>query len=678
MKKSLSLFAFLLIAIAAFAQEPTKTYLWPIKGEKAGSNIISAPQCYIGDELNFNNLFIGAPEGTTVVSPVDGTITFISVDYMPTLHTSTSFTCDGSFNQVINEVIKDLDKSRDPKYLSGSLGIRSNDGNVVWISGLGGDELFKTGQKIKQGTPLGTVSYCYSKIQKPSINLGISRNTRPADPMTPFGIKSSFIPPGEIKPVTSLTKEQAKEDFLIYIDALKEEYPGLYNVVTKEELEQYVTKTVAQIDRNNGNLDFDQFWSIMRGAVAKIHDSHISLYPPMWNNTQNRSIYKPKIMSGWINDTLICTNAIKEYEHLIGRQIVSVNGIAADSMKKIVTITSNISSYDAKVEQYVDYYLATVGFFNFFSKPYGSDNYDMTVEFIDGQKHAIKGDLIKRGSPYMGDRTNFYGTNLHKDRFLLKELNDSTAYIGLSTFALNQVQVEEIAAFIDSVSDKKHLIIDVRNNNGGEDKVIGKLFSYIAGEPMVLNGYSKVNKTGVYESFKYSTNHFGLTDGIFSDYKQEQGKEGYYLRSESGNIFTPDSTINYKGKIYVLTNENSISAATLFPALVVRNHRGVIVGRETRTAYHFMNALKFDDVKLPHSTITITIPLVETYFDAIVNDRVPFGRGVVPDYFVPLTLDELTFKNGDAILNYTLELIRMGNTSKETILSISRRLNLRF
>lgn len=264
---------------------------------------------------------------------------------------------------------------------------------------------------------------------------------------------------------------------------------------------------------------------------------------------------------------------------------------------------------------------------------------------------------------------NFYRTNLYKDRFLLKELNDSTAYIGLSTFSLNQTQVEEIAAFIESISDKKHLIVDVRNNNGGDDKVIGKLFSYIAGEPMVLNGYSKVNKTGVYER---------LTDGIFSDYKQEQGKEGYYLRSESGNIFTPDSTINYKGKIYVLTNENSISAATLFPALVVRNHRGVIVGRETRTAYHFMNALKFDDVKLPHSTITITIPLVETYFDAIVNDRVPFGRGVVPDYFVPLTLDELTFKNGDAILNYTLELIRMGNTSKETIFSISRRLNLRF
>ena len=69
MKKAPSLTIFLLwIAVQAQAQEQS-TYLWPIDGAKAGTNIVSTPQSYIGGEQNFSNLFITAPEGTIVLSP---------------------------------------------------------------------------------------------------------------------------------------------------------------------------------------------------------------------------------------------------------------------------------------------------------------------------------------------------------------------------------------------------------------------------------------------------------------------------------------------------------------------------------------------------------------------------------------------------------------------------------
>ena len=51
------------------AENQTSNYLWPIKGAEAGENIICAPQGYIGDEFNFDYLFIGAEEGTTVLAP---------------------------------------------------------------------------------------------------------------------------------------------------------------------------------------------------------------------------------------------------------------------------------------------------------------------------------------------------------------------------------------------------------------------------------------------------------------------------------------------------------------------------------------------------------------------------------------------------------------------------------
>jgi hypothetical protein len=73
-----------------------------------------------------------------------------------------------------------------------------------------------------------------------------------------------------------------------------------------------------------------------------------------------------------------------------------------------------------------------------------------------------------------------------------------------------------------------------------------------------------------------------------------------------------------------------------------------------------MTALKFADIRLPNSLQTIRIPLVQLVFDTIVCDRLPKGRGLLPDYPVPLTYNEIyggQDGNTDIILQYTLSLI---------------------
>ncbi len=94
--------------------------------------------------------------------------------------------------------------------------------------------------------------------------------------------------------------------------------------------------------------------------------------------------------------------------------------------------------------------------------------------------------------------------------------------------------------------------------------------------------------------------------------------------------------------------------------MVMRSHRGLIIGRETRTAYHYMTALKFADICLPNSRVTWRIPLVKCVFDETESPRVPYGRGVVPDIYVPLTYEEVAFTDGDAILNRALKAIADG------------------
>lgn len=662
MKKLIISVLALLLAVPVFGQAGTGDYLWPIEGAKAGAGIIYTPQSYIDGELNFGNLFIAAPEGTVVVSPCDGTVHSISIGYSRSLSYSNSFGYDTSlsFDEALPHIRGEVGRSFDSKYVSGHISIRAADGNVIWIGGLAGDQVFKTGQKIRRGEPIGRVAYSYQKIAEPSIDLSVSRNSKSADPMSPFGLKSTFIPPGEIKPITSLTKEQAKEDFLLYIDILREAYPGLYNVVTEAELEEYAENTVERIDSGEGDISYDDFRYIINGAVAKIHDSHIYLHAPAWQNQNKLPDYQPAVWFGFLEGRFVATLATGEYEELIGKEVSRLNGIPADSALSI--IYSQTTSYDSKVEGYKDYRAATMGFGTLFR---GRPDFSAEVEFADGGKSEIKGYSTKRGMPkYLNDFGDFMRLNWRPELTEMKMLNDSTAYLGLSSFSLTQVHVDEVGEFIDSIAGVPHLIIDVRNNGGGQVEPLYRLYSYIAGEPMRLDGYSRVNKKGNFAAAAHSMNYVGVTDDIFPYYEPEEGKEGFYQRPEWENTVMADSTTNYKGRVYVLANENSISAATLFPALLVRNHRGVVVGRETRTAYHFMNAIKFMDISLPNSKIAITIPLVETYFDTVVNERVPFGRGVIPDYTVPLTLDELTYRDGDAILNHTLKLIADGEYIK--------------
>ena len=54
---------------------------WPIPGAQAGEGIIGRPQQYIDGGLNYDSLFISAPEGTDVICPEDGVISRFSVDF---------------------------------------------------------------------------------------------------------------------------------------------------------------------------------------------------------------------------------------------------------------------------------------------------------------------------------------------------------------------------------------------------------------------------------------------------------------------------------------------------------------------------------------------------------------------------------------------------------------------
>lgn len=243
--------------------------------------------------------------------------------------------------------------------------------------------------------------------------------------------------------------------------------------------------------------------------------------------------------------------------------------------------------------------------------------------------------------------------------FYTRVLNDSVGYFHLSHFDLRQVQLEQLRDSLRPLFQLPYLVADMRYNRGGDYQVLQQLLSWFLNEPARPTGaYSRVTKPGPFRSFVHSLNYDSVMV-VFPQAKPADEGTGYVMRDDT-SVLLPDTAFNYTGRLYVLTDETSVSAATLFPAVLVRNHRAVTVGRETRSGYHYMTAVNFVHLQLPHSLIQFRIPLVQAVYDPLCTPRTPWNRGLLPDYPVPVSIEELCRSEQDIVLGHALELIAEG------------------
>lgn len=655
MKRIFFFVLFLILSYTSVAQA-----LWPIYGSSAGKGIIYKPQQYIGDELNFDALFLSAPEGTIVVAPIDGVIQDVSILAWTSRSSLKYWNIEkGSINEKIAKIIASHDKVEVPyKYLSGSITIKSSDGNRVRVDGLRGDVIFKTGMIIHKGDIIGTVGYDYKKVNIPHIVVSFCSNRLdPIDPMTPFGLQTTFVAPREFITPDTLTSSQALEDIQILFNAYKECYPSLDAIMTPEQIDAFEAKAMATLQQEISYIDF---FYLVRSSTASgfIHDSHLKVLTHFPN--ANGKFLVPHLYAGFLKDSLFVTCVTNNFAKYLRKKITSINGIDAKELIKHAKSMQNLFDENSCGSRDISGLTA----WNYL---YGSEVHTLQnqkIVFADGSEledHWIPRNTEER-IPAVSNNISYHGNKIKslQNDYIFERLRNDVILFSLYTFELNQTQMEDIADSLLACYSVQNMIIDLRNNPGGDEQVLAKLLSFfIAEKPVKLDSYQKVNSNGTYHSFKYATNY--PEDAIlFSEFDTLNGRDGYYSRNHWLNRIEPNPEINYAGNLYILTGEETVSAATYFPAFLVRNHRAVTVGRETPTGYHHMNAIKFVDIRLPNSGIQVRIPLVKEVFDETVNNRVPAGCGLLPDYEVPLTYEEYYISEEDIILSETLDLISEG------------------
>ncbi|MBR1800383.1 MAG: hypothetical protein IJ767_02645 [Bacteroidaceae bacterium] len=659
MKQIIIMMAMVIGGLGSYGQ-PTPL-LWPIKGQTAGTNILLRPQDLLDHESNFCTLIIGAPEGTEVIAPADGEVSSIYLNYMPNLVTSTTYGYDDAktFDAMRKKLEAESDVRNPKKYINGSLSLKLDDGRTISFEGLRGDIPWRSGQRVKAGTVLGTVSYVFEKIGQPHIALSFSKGGKAIDPMSPFGLETTFKQPKPFTPPAKLTREQANEDFDSFIQSIRECYPSLRDIISPEQEEAFIRKAKTRLD--SAQVHFSTLYDLIGDAFTAefLHDSHAwrQSSNPFFNNRTD--VQYPSVMLCTLGDRMFVRLVQPGYEAHIGKEVATINGVSAK--EQAAYVRSKTSLFDAQVESTRDVQTLTNWWMQyrgtFWDKP-------VSLTFTDGtsvEAPFLKANQMKRYVPQPSAPTAYYNHQRQNrmEDWSFRLIEDSIALLTLAHFHLNEVQMETIEDSLRSHAHVPYLIIDVRDNPGGDADCEERLVKLFIKEEPSNFGYQKVMSNTTYPCFAHSFN-WSADMRPFEGFVKVEGKEGYYNKES----IATDSPTPKGGAaagvfpiLFILTNENSASAATDFPAHLVRAGRAKTIGRETATAYHYMTALKFARLFLPHSHIEYQLPLVKAVTATNVSARFPYGRGLLPDYEVPLTREELFSSTEDIILQRALEII---------------------
>jgi len=662
MKPILSTLFFMLVTVSLAAQ--TASWQWPVEGKKAGDDMLRCPQAYIGNEFNFCDLIVETKENATILSPANGTITSMNLVYMMTLTSSFSIANEkGDYQLTIEAAKENFEKKYgDIKYLSSEIAITLIDGSRLWIGGIMPQRNFRTGDKVKRGEVLGKARFAYKPLKCSCIKLSHSYpGGQAADPMKEFGIKSSYIAPSAKKIKEVLTREEAIEDYNQLAQVVKAIYPCLDDLITPAAFDTLVkTETAAfpaLVNTNRWNEALRRFNSL-------IHDSHVAIF--LRRNERPKEIESTTLPIAFdcIGGNVIVTRTTDAYKNYIGRELKEVDQMPVSEIVEKAAL--NYNNFDGGVRSVREEALAmnlTFDFHKNFRRPLPTDQKTHYL-FMDGE--TLEAPL----EPYVRNQ-DIYGVNkklmrylslnrsnyTQRTNFINKELDSLTAYIGLCHFEINQVETDELVHFIAQMEAKKkpNLILDLRNNPGGTNVVLERLIGcFLNKEPRKKGGYSMVNHKAV----NGTLNFIEEDTMMFAGFRPVKGQEGFY---DFPDEIPPklDSAVHYSGRLYVLVNSNTCSAASDFAGVMVRNRRGYVAGHETQTAYHYMKAVKFANIMLKHSQCGVRIPVVKWVTDETVCERLPYNRGVIPDLNLPLTLDEL-YCDGDFLLDKVRQLIANG------------------
>lgn len=392
----------------------------------------------------------------------------------------------------------------------------------------------------------------------------------------------------------SFSQAQVLKDISNLYQSLIETHYNPYAYISNNQLKQQYQTLKSQITKPSYSLI--ETTKLYQQLVSSINNGHTEIDFPAASYieyAESGGTLFPLEISLEDNKAFIRANHSTQSSIAKGAELVKINGQPInDVLKNIYPLISAERLYfkNAKLEIYT--------FPRYYWYAYGQqDSFTVTVS----DKHAETQHTVKAINV-------FDEFEAKKDEILSAQQKlkffDTVAYLNPGHFSGDETKYQQ---FIDTAFSKingngsKNLIIDLRNNGGGNDSFSDYLVAYIADKPFKWHATFSLRTS---ELLKQDTKaNRDLTMPYWRSIMDNKTGSQYEYHFDEYQPVSPKK--RYQGKVYVLINRHSHSQAAVTAAQIQDYGWGIVVGEETGD-YPTLYASQFQ-YSLPITGITVKI-----------------------------------------------------------------------
>lgn len=454
---------------------------------------------------------------------------------------------------------------------------------------------------------------------------------------------------------------ELKKDLAILKDSLEINHPALYRYITRSKFNLAFRKAEKLIDRP---LTQTQFYVIVSSIVTRVGDIHTTIEPSdeLFGYLATRSKLFPFDVRVLDKKVFIASNNSGDTSICLGSQILKINnqpiGNILDKMEACFSDEGTNETLKLKrVEQrFAFHYNVVFGYSETFTIEYALNNKISQIRTVDSQPFSvIKQKRIENQLKYPDLKSLFPQAPFLT---LSTDTKKNIAILTIKWFQNDVLQEvnERFKPFIDSafneIKSKKidNLIIDIRNNGGGESENASYLYSYLTNKPfrflyaMETNqkNYAGDVRKGVKYAIVKGTDKY-QTDDSTTTYQQFFGMNYQQPRKN-----------NFSGNLYVLIDGLTISAAPQFASLVKQNNRGILVGEKAPGSLFGGSGRGYSYFYLPNSGLLAMISQYRLYLSMPNSKRKDVC--IIPDFNPQKSFNDILY-GIDKDLEYAIKLI---------------------
>lgn len=462
-----------------------------------------------------------------------------------------------------------------------------------------------------------------------------------------------------------LSQQEMQEDLQYVRKVMEAVHPGLYRYTPKPAMDRRLDSFYSQL---TGDLPYYDYYRLLSSLVAGVRCAHTAITPgPGWESHFSKNIpLFPFTVHGIAGKLYVTLNFTNDTTIKPGYEILSIDGRPVNDIVQYIFAHTWSDGYNTtNKQQRLNMGFFGMSYYLLIARP---DSFAITCKDLSGNEVQVKYPALTmqnanasfRQNPVNKEIVRLYVDRKRKPLELDIRKDINTAVLTIRSFGGKAAG--DIGSFLPKAMkelEKKkigHLVIDLRSNPGGWDSAGVILFTHLINRPArYYVRQHTITDTSQYlslsdlspEEIKNASNELiPEKDGTFSI--KAAAAAGLSLQYPKPDHFT--------GKIYFLINGASASTTAEFLSAAHANQLGTFIGEEDGGSYEGGNGGSFIALKLPHSKITINIPLV--YYNNMTRPPFEKGRGLIPGHEVPDNLGNI-LKGIDTQKEFAFDLIRM-------------------